>query len=165
MYTYKNSPASVGNGGVWCYEPEKHSSQTKPKQRRSSAAPVLTLLFHMSWPAWVTLGFSRICQELTSEWLMPHLTRKYSFFAHTNRKLLSSSWHTLEAFLRETTQVLGARQQQRLPKEDDHLEYLPSEFLSELKPFNQPSQLYRNLFWELHNDQVSAPYHNTYSLL
>lgn len=97
-----------------CYELKKHFPQTMPKQRRSRAAPVLTLLSHTSWPGWVAPGFSRKCQEITSEWLMPHLlTRMHSFSTHTYRKLLSSSCHTLEAFLRETAQVLEERQQQR----------------------------------------------------
>lgn len=103
----------MGNGSVWCYGLKKHFVRTVPKQRWSSASPVLTVVPHLL--AWlVALGFSRKCQELTSECLMPHLlTRKYSFFTHTYRKVMFSSCHILEVFLRKTSQVLEERQQQR----------------------------------------------------
>lgn len=115
---------------VWCYELKKGLSQTMPMQRRSSTTPVLTLLFHTSWPAWAALGFSRKGQEPSSEWLMPHLlTSKDSLFTQIYRKLLSTC-HTLEAFSRKTTQCWRKAAAETLPKENIHLEYLPSEFVS-----------------------------------
>lgn len=151
---------------VWCYELENHLSQTMPKQRRSSTAPVLTLLFHTSWPAWVALGFSRKYQEPTSEWLMPHLlSRKDSSFHIYLQKTVVLNLSYSGSISEENNTMVGERQQQRLFPKKMFTWKIFHLSLSVLKPSNQPPQLHRNLFWELHNDQVPAPYHNPYSWL